>query len=304
MVDAVQPAPAAVSRRSLLIAGLAAAAPLAGCSSTGSSSAGSPAASPAAASATGSSSIGGSGSAGSPDAAATSSAGTGQGASAAGSAAASGSPTSSVAAGAVHAAGPDITHGPRIGSAVALTFHGAGDGAILRRMLAILAAADAHVTVLAIGQWLAAEPALAKLILDAGHDLGNHTWSHQTMPRLPVARIAPEIDRAAAELRTLTGSAGHWFRPSGTPVSTPAIRAAAVRAGYGACLGYDVDPLDYTDPGAAAIERNVAAAVRPGSIVSLHLGHQETLAAMPHILDTLKAKGLRAVTATTLLGGS
>ena len=124
------------------------------------------------------------------------------------------------------------------------------------------------------------------------------------MPRLPVARIAPEIDRAAAELRTLTGSVGRWFRPSGTPVSTPAIRAAAVTAGYGACLGYDVDPLDYTDPGAATIERNVAAAVRPGSIVSLHLGHQETLAAMPHILDTLKAKGLRAVTATTLLGGS
>jgi peptidoglycan/xylan/chitin deacetylase (PgdA/CDA1 family) len=187
---------------------------------------------------------------------------------------------------------------------VALTFHGAGDAAILRRMLAVLAEAGAHVTVLAIGQWLAAEPALAKEILDGGHDLGNHTWSHLTMPRLGAAQASAEIERAAAQLRTLTGSPGRWFRPSGTPSSTPVIRAAAVEAGYGACLAYDVDPLDYTDPGASRIVSNVAAAVRAGSIVSLHLGHPETLAAMPQILDGLRRKGLTSVTATTLLGGA
>jgi len=205
--------------------------------------------------------------------------------------------------GSPHPAGPDITHGPRTGDAVALTFHGAGDEALLKRMLAILAEHKAQVTVLAIGQWLAAAPDQAKLILDGGHDLGNHTWSHQTMPRLAPAVVTTEIARCAAELRTLTRSAGRWFRPSGTPSSNPAIRAAAVAAGYGACLGYDLDPLDYTDPGAPAIEKAVAAKVRPGSIVSLHLGHQGTLTAMPALLETLHTRNLRAVTATTLLGG-
>jgi peptidoglycan/xylan/chitin deacetylase (PgdA/CDA1 family) len=212
-------------------------------------------------------------------------------------------PPASPPATTTRAAGPDITHGPRTGTGVALTFHGAGDEALLKRMLAILADHDAHVTVLAIGQWLAAAPDQAKLILDGGHDLGNHTWSHPTMPRLAAAAVRTEIDRCSAELTTLTRTAGRWFRPSGTPSSNATIRAAAVTAGYGACLGYDLDPLDYTDPGAPAIERTVAAKVRPGSIVSLHLGHQGTLAAMPSILATLHTRNLRAVTATTLLGG-
>ena len=112
----------------------------------------------------------------------------------------------------------------------------------------MLKKARAEVTVLAIGRWLAANPDLAARIRDAGHELGNHTWSHRTLPRLDPAMVRVEVDRAAAELDRLTGSPGRWFRPSGTPSSTPAIRAAAVSAGYGACLGYDVDPLDYTDP--------------------------------------------------------
>jgi peptidoglycan/xylan/chitin deacetylase (PgdA/CDA1 family) len=198
--------------------------------------------------------------------------------------------------------GPDVTHGSRHGSKVALTFHGAGDPALLTRLLADVKAARARVTVLAIGQWLAGRPDLARQILDGGHDLGNHTWSHQTMPRLDAGQVRTEIERAAAELHRVTGSIGSWFRPSGTPHSTPLIRAAAVRAGYGACLAYDLDPLDYTDPGSAAIVRRVASQVRPGSIVSLHLGHPETIAAMPGILRALDQRGLAAVTTSELLG--
>ena len=73
--------------------------------------------------------------------------------------------------------------------------------------------------------------------------------------------------------------------------------------GYPNCLAYDVDPLDYTDPGPAAIVRNVSARVRPGSIVSLHLGHPGTMAALPAVLALLQQRGLRAVTAGELLGG-
>jgi peptidoglycan/xylan/chitin deacetylase (PgdA/CDA1 family) len=199
-------------------------------------------------------------------------------------------------------AGADITHGPRTRPAVALTFHGDGPESIVRDLVRVLHRAGARVTVLAIGRWLAAEPDVVRMLRDAGHELGNHTWSHRTMPRLPAAQIRSEIDRAAAELDTLTGSPGRWFRPSGTPYSTAAIRAAAVAAGYGACLGYDVDPLDYTDPGPAAIVRSFTRQVRPGSVVSLHLGHAGTVAALPTILTGLRERGLAAVTATDLLG--
>lgn len=270
------------SRRRVLVAGLTAL-PLAACTAPAEPSSGPPAPTP-------------------PSSGSTSSPGSDAGSGSVSSAASSAAASSAVSSGAPRAGGSDITHGSRAGDAVALTFHGAGDAKILTDMLAVLKEGGAQVTVLAIGQWLAGEPDLARRILDAGHDLGNHTWSHRTMPRLTAAQVDVEIERAAAELRTLTGGPGRWFRPSGTPSSTPAIRAAAVAAGYGACLGYDVDPLDYTDPGAAAVARNVAKAVRPGSIVSLHLGHAGTLQAMPEILDQLRGKGLRAVTATGLLG--
>jgi peptidoglycan/xylan/chitin deacetylase (PgdA/CDA1 family) len=196
--------------------------------------------------------------------------------------------------------GLDITHGDRTRQAVALTFHGDGPTSMVQDMLTVLRKAHAQITVLAIGRWLAAQPGLAAMIRDAGHELGNHTWSHQNMPRLGAIAIREEVERAAAEIEKLTGAPGRWFRPSGTPSSTAPIRAAAVAAGYGACLGYDVDPLDYTDPGPAAIVRSLARSVRPGSIVSLHLGHPGTLAALPAVLSHLHDRGLAPVTASDL----
>ena len=124
------------------------------------------------------------------------------------------------------------------------------------------------------------------------------------MPTLGARAADTEVTRCAALLRKLTGSEGVWFRPSGTPVSTPTIRAAAGRAGYARCLSFDVDPLDYLDPGANVVRDRVLAAARPGSIVSLHLGHVGTVRALPAILAGLRSQRLEAVTATTLLAGT
>ena len=121
------------------------------------------------------------------------------------------------------------------------------------------------------------------------------------MRRLDAQQADREIRLAAEQLVRLTGSPGRWFRPSGTPRSTTTIRTAARRNGYPRCLGYDVDPLDYTDPGADAVTHRVLDAVIPGSIVSLHLGHPGTVAALPRILDGLAQRGLRAVTVSDLV---
>jgi peptidoglycan/xylan/chitin deacetylase (PgdA/CDA1 family) len=196
----------------------------------------------------------------------------------------------------------EITHGPASASGVALTFHGAGDVALATKLLGELEAAGARATVLAVGQWLDQEPAMAKRILDGGHELGNHTYRHLTMPPLTEVVDESEITRCADVLRRLTGSAGRWFRPSGTVHATPAILEAAGRAGYATSLSYDVDPSDYADPGAAAVTKRVLAAARAGSIVSLHLGHLGTVQAMPAILDGLSSRGLRAVTMSDLMG--
>jgi peptidoglycan/xylan/chitin deacetylase (PgdA/CDA1 family) len=66
-------------------------------------------------------------------------------------------------------------------------------------------------------------------------------------------------------------------------------------------VSYDVDSLDYTDPGPDAVVAAVLGSGRRGSIVSLHLGHPGTVTALPAILRGLARRGLRPVTLTGLL---
>lgn len=201
--------------------------------------------------------------------------------------------------GPVHAR--EIAHGPRSAQRVALTFHGAGSVALATALLREAERLRVKVTVLAVGTWLEQQPAMARRILHGGHDLGNHTLHHYPMRSLGRAQTFREVRGCADVLRRLTGSEGRWFRASGTQYTTALIREAAGRAGYRTCLSYDVDTLDYQDPGAAAVVRNALRGVRPGSILSLHLGHRGTVDALPDLVRGLRAKGLEPVTVDELL---
>ncbi|MEW2515073.1 polysaccharide deacetylase family protein [Streptomyces sp. NPDC046870] len=194
-----------------------------------------------------------------------------------------------------------ITHGPRTRPQVALTFHGQGDPALARALLDTAEQRGARLTVLAVGTWLDQHPDLARRILDGGHDLGNHTQRHIAVNTLPEAQARREITDCAARLKRLTGSIGTWFRPSRAPAASPLVARLARAAGYPHVLSYDVDSLDYTRPGAAAVTREVLAGARNGSVVSLHFGYPDTVAALPDVLTELGRRGLRAVTTTELL---
>lgn len=197
--------------------------------------------------------------------------------------------------------GPQVVHGPRSRAQVALTFHGQGPAPMADALLTETERAGARVTVLAVGTWLVQYPHMARRILRGGHDLGNHTMHHLDIAAMDAQAAYAEIAECAGRLRALTGSIGHWFRPSQTHYATPRIERAARKVGYQTCVSYDVDSLDYTDPGPAAVVANVLGAVRPGSIVSMHLGHPGTVTAMPAILRGLARRSLRPVTLTELL---
>ncbi|MFD5148328.1 polysaccharide deacetylase family protein [Streptomyces sp. NPDC058401] len=195
----------------------------------------------------------------------------------------------------------EIGHGPRGRPGVALTFHGNGDPAIAKAVLAEAERAGARVTVLAIGAWLDAHPEMARRILDGGHELGNHTQRHLGINTMPEEQAYAEITGCADRLKRLTGSIGTWFRPSQTQYATPLVRKLAQRAGYPHVLSYDVDSLDFTSPGAAAVVRTVIGPIQGGSVVSLHFGYADTVDAMPPLLEELARRKLRAVTTTELL---
>ena len=201
-----------------------------------------------------------------------------------------------------NAANPDIAHGSRKKPQVALTFHGAGDPAMVQKLLSIFKSSSTPVSVFAIGKWLQGYPTVAKQMLDAGYDLGNHTMNHYQMKTLNAKQVDAEIAGCAAELKKLIGNHGKWFRPSGTQYSNAIIRKAALKYGYNQCIAYDVDSHDYQDVGKRIVLADISKSIKNGSIVSMHFGHQDTIDAMPTLLENLHAKGLTPVTLTTLLG--
>jgi len=200
------------------------------------------------------------------------------------------------------AASPDLAHGSRTSPQVALTFHGAGDAAIAKRLIDIFKATTTPVTVFAVGTWLKADPSIAKTLIDGGHDIGNHTYSHTQMKTISAKMVDSEIALCAAELTKLIGYHGKFFRPSGTQYSTALIRKTALKYGYKKCISYDVDSHDYQDPGKAAVIKNVMTNVKNGSIISMHFGHQDTIDALPTVIEQLHVKGLTPVTLSTMLG--
>jgi len=195
----------------------------------------------------------------------------------------------------------DIQHGSRSVKKVALTFHGAGAPDYADPLLKLFKSTGTKVSVFAVGTWLVNEPAIASRIVGDGHDLGNHTMTHTQMKTISAKRVESEISSCADELTKLIGNHGAWFRPSGTQFSTPTIRKAAVKYGYGQCISYEVDSEDFKDVSKAKMISNVMNNVKNGSIISMHFGHKVTLDAMPSILEKLHTEGLTPVTLTELL---
>jgi peptidoglycan/xylan/chitin deacetylase (PgdA/CDA1 family) len=201
-----------------------------------------------------------------------------------------------------------VPRGPATAKRVALTFHTNGDLTQAQQLLDALGRRQVPITAFVVGNWLDAHPDWAVRLKDAGHELANHTFTHPTFTALSRAAMLDEIGRCRDTLKRLTGTGGTFFRPSGTDdgvqVPPAVVQQVAAEAGYPVVLGFDVDPLDYDDPGAAAVAERTLAKVAPGGIVSLHFGHPGTIAALPTILDGLAARGLTPVTASTLLGYS
>jgi peptidoglycan/xylan/chitin deacetylase (PgdA/CDA1 family) len=195
-----------------------------------------------------------------------------------------------------------VDRGPSHGSMVALTFHGAGDIDMARQILRIAAAKRARITVMAVGTWLDLNPGIARTILAGAHELGNHTWSHLDINALPEEQMRQEVVRCRDALLRHAGVPGAYFRQSQSQNATERMRTVAGAAGYRTCLSYDLDSMDWTDPGPAVVRTNLRAAAA-GSIVSLHLGHRGTVEALPGIMDDLAARGLHPVTVSRLLAG-
>jgi peptidoglycan/xylan/chitin deacetylase (PgdA/CDA1 family) len=199
--------------------------------------------------------------------------------------------------------------------AVALTFDDGPDPDLTPRLLDLLATRGVPATLLLIGTRVHEHPDLVRRAVDAGHELGNHTWSHRSLATLDRAEVRRELERTNDVVPTPM----RWFRPPDGVLTGAGAQVAAE-------LGYDVllwscsaSPRSLRTP--AEVATHVEEHLRPGTVLCMHDGlgragfsrwrrtvdamrkrRAMELSALPRILDEAKDRGVRFVTASQLAG--
>ena len=183
---------------------------------------------------------------------------------------------------------------------VALTFDD-GPGPFTDRLLQILDDNDAGATFFLIGNKVAANPAGAKRIADAGMEVANHTWEHPNMTTIPPEEIARQLSKANEAIAAATGQTPTLYRPAGG-LSNDVVRAAAKDRGLAEIL-WDVVPFDWiNDSDTAATTHMLKTQIKPGSVVLFHDTYSSTVDVVYQFIPVLKANGYQLVTVSQLLG--
>lgn len=179
---------------------------------------------------------------------------------------------------------------------VALTFDDGPSGRFTRRLLEGLRQRDVQATFLLCGYRLRDYPGFAEQILSDGHEIGLHSDSHGDMSRMTYREIMAELEANRAALPKDCKPV--FLRPPGG-ASGPAVAQAAREQGL-ALLNWSVDPRDWCNHDAAAVETAVVSTVRDGDVILLHDMCDCSVDAALAIVDRLRGMGFQFVTVSQL----
>ena len=102
---------------------------------------------------------------------------------------------------------------PRRPRELALTYDDGPNPAWTPRLLDLLAERNVHATFFMLGKFAKPERDLARRVAEAGHLIGNHTWSHPDLSRAPAPHILEELTRTNDILADIAGKPVRYFRP-------------------------------------------------------------------------------------------
>lgn len=184
---------------------------------------------------------------------------------------------------------------------VALSFDAAWGNEDTQRILEILAKHNIHVTFFATGGWVESYPDDVKAILDAGHDLGNHSENHKNMSQLSNDEKEQEIMKVHDKVKNLTGYEMFLFRPPYGDYDNDVIKTAT-KCGYYP-IQWDVDSLDWKDYGVDSIISTVCTNkhLENGSIILCHNGAKYTADALDTLITNIKGQGYEIVPVSELI---
>ena len=190
---------------------------------------------------------------------------------------------------------------------VALTFDDGPSRGQTDQILSVLDEMNVKATFFLTGAELERSMAEGQKIVAAGHELGNHSYSHKRMVLVSPSFVRSEIERTNLLIREAGYTGEIFFRP---PYGKKLLVLPYFLSRTGRkTIMCDVEPDSYPEvAGASArIIEHVRERVRPGSIILLHVMYPsriESLKSVRGLIESLRGDGYRFVTVSELLAAA
>ncbi len=198
--------------------------------------------------------------------------------------------------------------GPKNVHDIALTFDdGPWNDPPTADFLSVLEHSHAVATFFEIGDQISTYDPGGKLerrMLADGDMIGDHTWTHPDMTTLSASQQTSQLEMTAHAITQAT----HGFHPClwRPPYGSQNSSLVSLARSLGLLtIQWDVDTVDWSEPGTATIYQRAVDGAHNGAIILQHFGggpRQETLQALPEEITTLRSRGYRFVTVAQLLG--
>jgi peptidoglycan/xylan/chitin deacetylase (PgdA/CDA1 family) len=192
-------------------------------------------------------------------------------------------------------------HGDRRKPNVALTFDDGPDPVRTPALLDLLRDLHVKATFFVVGADVDAHPDVCKRIVDEGHEIGNHTYTHRYLPMARSKKVLRELRATDRAIKNATGVTPTLARPpygGRSPKTVKAFLAAAKRL-----VLWDVNSFDWKGKPAPEVVERVLERTRPGSIILMHEARDRgevTIDAVARLVPALRARGLEPITVSAL----
>ena len=173
---------------------------------------------------------------------------------------------------------------------VYLTFDDGPDAEQTPQVLDVLKRNNATATFFCIGNRIAGNEQILKRIIDDGHTIGNHSFSHiNSFPLFSRRRMIADIEQCQKAIESATGTAPTLFRPP-FGVTNPTISKAVKNLNL-KTIGWTIRTYDTNRCSNAKIARRISRQLRPGAIILLHDRLPQSAERLQMVIDTVKAAG-------------